>query len=77
MTNRGRDVMSIEFDNVFNGNYTVRERLSLPPAYISVESFRHLATDDDFGVMITESGRYYVYLMSDRSVAYNVRIFSV
>ena len=69
--------MSIEFDNVFNGNYTVRERLSLPPDYGSVESFRHLATDDDFGVMITESGAYYVYLMSDRSVAYNVRIFSV
>ena len=27
--------------------------------------------------MITDSGKYYVYLMSDRSVAYNVCIFSV
>ena len=42
--------MSIEFDNVFYGNYTVRERLPLPPAYGSVLSFRHLASDDDFGV---------------------------
>ena len=75
MTNRGHDVMSIEF---FNGNYTVRERLTLPPAYESVLSFRHLATDDDFGVMITESGEYYIYLMSGGgSIIYNVRIFSV